>query len=577
MVWLLVAVPIASAQDSDADRSYNRFVQLLQQTDPTDQSNSTDPPDQNDPSDATDRTDLDAAADPEVIPAPRGIPADSASGDESGAAPAEKLTLADVIASLYRAYPEILQARQEIERTRGNQLSAFGAFDTYLDGFTINEPTGFYENYRHGIGTARRTWWGGYLSAGYRIGRGSFQPWYKERQTDEAGEFKVGVGQALLQGRAIDPYRVAVFQAALDRQAAGPIIQQAILQTAQEATLFYWQWVAAGALVQAQRELLELAEQRGKQFAEGFEAGKFAEIDVVLNRQLIAERRAKLLETEQKFQETSFKLSLYLRGDQGQPIVPGGQWLPAHFPEIEPPADRNFDADLAAALARRPEPRLLQLEIRRTQWERQLAYNDRLPRVDLIAEASQDMGPPASSSDDKGEFELVLGLEADVPIQRRKARGKIIATTAKIAQTTQKLRLQRDKIAAELQTAYNRLQLAAQIVRQSELSLIAAFDSLDRYRFGFQQGKVDLIVLNLLETKANETEIKLVEAQQEWFAALATMQLALGLDPLDQAMIIAELPESDRPGPGNLPEPEALDAEAFEADWQRREGAREEN
>jgi outer membrane protein TolC len=472
---------------------------------------------------------------------------ETANGDEAGL-----LTLADVIASLYRYYPEIARARGEIPRTGGELLGAWGAFDTKLGAFTINEPTGFYENYRHGIGAARDTWWGGYLSAGYRVGRGDFQPWYKERQTDEGGEFKFAYNQSLLQGRAIDANRVAIFQASLARQMAEPVIQQTLLQYSREASMVYWQWVAAGAVLEAQRELLELAETRGEQFRIGVEAGKFPEIDLILNQQLIAERRAKLLETEQKFRATALKLSLYLRNETGQPLIPGDDWLPDRFPVIEPPPI-DLQQELNAALLRRPEPRILQLEIQQNRWERQLACNNQLPRVDLISEASQDVGAPATSSNDKGEFELILGIQAEVPVQRRKARGKVQSTSAKIAQLSEKLRLQRDKIGAELLTEYNRLQLFAQIVEQADLSLRAAFDSLDRFRFAFEQGKVDLIYLNLLETKANETEIKLVEAQRDWFDALSALQTALGLDPLDQAMIVSELPASDRPGPGRLP------------------------
>ena len=149
---------------------------------------------------------------------------------------------------------------------------------------------------------------------------------------------------------------------------------------------------------------------------------------------------------------------------------------------------------------------------------------------------------------------MLVGVQGEVPIQRRKARGKIQSTSAKMAQIEQKLRLQRDKIGAELQTAYNALLLSVQAVEQAELALRAAVETLSRYRFGFERGKVDLIYINLLESKVNESEIKLVEAQRNWFVALAEMQAALGLDPLDQAMLISLLPDSTRPGPGNLPQ-----------------------
>ncbi len=476
----------------------------------------------------------------------------------------QPLSLADVIASLYRSYPDIARARQQPAVAAGELTSAYGAYDTKVGAYSLSEALGFYENYRNGLGVARQTWWGGYVAAGYRIGRGSFQPWYKERQTNQGGEFKAGFSQPLLQGRAIDPQRVAVFQASLDQQAAQPIVQRAILDTSREATSLYWQWVASGAVFEAQRELLELAEKRGEQFAAGVEAGKFAEIDLILNQQLIAERRANVIASEQKFRTNAFKLGLFLRDDAGRPLPPSDDWLPTQFPVIQPQPLSNLQDDLAAALTRRPEPQILQYELRQIQLDRRLACNDLLPRFDLVAEASQDVGAAVNDPDDKGPFQLVIGFQGEVPVQRRKARGKIQSTSAKMVQVNEKIRLVQNKIATELQTAHARLMLSSQIVDQSEVSLRAAVETLDRYRFAFSKGKIDLIYLNLIETKANETEIKLVEAQRSWFDALSELQIALGLDPLDQAMTVSSLPPSDMPGPGNLPavgqaEPNDLD------------------
>lgn len=478
------------------------------------------------------------------------------------------LTLADVIASLYRSYPEIAAARQQSRVAAGELTSAYGAYDTKAFAYSISEPMGFYKNYRNGLGVARQTWWGGYASAEYRIGRGLFQPWYKERQTNNGGELKLGLSQPLLQGRAIDPQRVAVFRASLAEQAAQPIVQLAILEISRDAAIVYWQWIAAGAVLQAQRELLELAETRGKQFEAGVKAGKFAEIDLILNQQLIAERRAKLLETQRKFRATSFKLGVFLRDHTGQPLVPDDAWLPRRFPMIAPPPRSDFQADLAASLSRRPELRILQLERRQVELDRQLARNDMLPRLDVVSEMSQDVGAPANTPDNKGEFELIVGLRSEMPIRRRKARGKLQSTGAKITQLNEKIRITQDKIAAELRTAMNALVLSSQIVEQSEISLRAALDTLERYRFAFERGKIDLIYLNLLETKANETEIKLVEAQREWFAALAMMQAALGLDPLEKSMNVSSLAPSEVPGPGSLPKAQQRDPEALNRDWQ---------
>lgn len=453
------------------------------------------------------------------------------------------LTLSDVVASLYRSYPEIAAARQQQALANGQVIEAFGSFDTVLQAYSLNEPTGFYENYRHGLSVARRTWWGGYIGAGYKIGRGSFQPWYEERETEERGEFSVKASYQLLRGREIDPYRVAVFRASLERDAANPIFQQAILQVSREAAHLYWMWSAVGASVQAQRQLLDLAELRGRQYDIGVKAGKFSEIDQILNNQLIAERRAKLIETQQKFQALGFKLSLYLRTEDGTPMIPSQDWLPESFPVLQSPEVPLGEA-ISMAIARRPEPRLLQIELRQLSFDRRLARNDMLPTLHAISEVSQDVGRAASSSDDKGQLVMVLGLEGEVPIQRRKARGKLQQTNAKMAQVDQKLRLTRDKITAEVQEALNRLELSNDIAEQALISLRAAIETLTRYQFAFRSGKIDLIFLNLLEQKANETQIKLIEARQAWFLALSDLQFALGIDPLDQAMEVSTLPLS---------------------------------
>lgn len=466
-----------------------------------------------------------------------------------------KLTIADVVASVAQSFPLLEQSRQQAGVTAGESMSAIGFYDHKLRGSTLSDPTGVYRNYRNDIGVARQLWWGGYLSAGYRIGRGDFEPWYKERETDKGGEYKIGLNQPLLQGRAIDPARTALFQANLRQQAVAPENLRVLLSAALDATSIYWSWVASGSVLEAQRELLALAETRTRQMEELVAAGKNKAIDLIFNEQLVAERRLKVIESQQKFRESGFKLSLYLRDEAGQPLVPEDAWLPDQFPVIDPLPPGDFQSDVAAALRRRPELRTLALDMQQLTLDLRLARNQMLPQLDLISEGSQDAGAPASSANDKSRFELEVGLAGEVPIQRRKARGKIMSTQAKLAQVEQKLRYQRDKIGVELQTARNALDLAAQAVTQAEAALRSAVTSLDRYTYAFGQGQVDMVYLNLLESKTNEYEIKLIETQLNWFTALAAMQTALGLDPIEQSLRISSLPPSSAPTPNHLPPP----------------------
>jgi outer membrane protein TolC len=482
----------------------------------------------------------------------------------------ESLTLADVVASVYRSYPEILQARIGGDVATGELLSAYGSYDVRLQAASLSEPMGFYQTYRNNIGAIRQTWWGGYVSAGYRIGRGFFPSWYGNRETNGGGEFKLSLVQPLLQGYAIDPARVAVFQADLQRQQVVPDVQKTVLMISLDAVRNYWTWVASGKILEARMQLLELAERRGQQFEQMVESGAAPAVDVIFNRQLIAERRLSVLQTQQKFRESAFKLAVFLRDENGQMLMPADAWMPDQFPQIGELPEADFQTDLNNALARRPELQLLGLELRRIQLDLRLAQNQRLPQLDVIVEGSQDVGDPIDAKDSKGPFELLFGVQGEVPVQRRRARGKVQSSQAKLAQLNQEIRLQQDKIASELQTAFNALLLASEGVEQAEFGLRAAVDTLDRYLFAFEQGYVDLIYINLLESRVAESEIKLIETQQNWFEALGLMQAALGLDPIEQAMAVSSLPPgedrsirklmeeiSDR----ELPEPEQIQPE----------------
>ena len=450
----------------------------------------------------------------------------------------QKLQLSDVIASTYRAFPLLEIARLQSGVVAGQQVSALGAYDTKLEYFSLSQPVGFYETYRNGIGFARQLWWGGYASAGYKIGRGDFEPWYKERQTNAGGEFKVGLVQPLLQGRAIDPQRVELFQANLRRQAVAPEIQYQVLIASQDAARAFWQWVEAGNVLKAQDKLLDIAVKRGEQLERSLAVGAASNLDVSQNAQQIYERQFKVNDTRQKFRDAAFKLALFLRDEAGSPLLVPPQWLPEDFPEINPLPPGDFDKDFQNALAIRPELMLINLDLQSLRWDLTLARNQMLPNVDLTMQTTQNMGEATSDPNVKGPLQLEVGVIGGVPIQRRKSIGKAQSTEAKLNQVSQKLEFQRNKIELELRTARNALDIAQQNVKTSRELLKQANITLAIFKKANEAGEVDLFFLLNQEIKVNDSEVKLLEAERDFFTALAAMQASLGLDPLEQATLL---------------------------------------
>lgn len=445
------------------------------------------------------------------------------------------LQLSDVVASTYRAFPLLEIARLQAGVAGGQQLSAMGAYDLKLEYYSLNQPVGFYETYRNGIGVARQLWWGGYASAGYKIGRGKYEPWYKERETNGGGEFKIALVQPLLQGRAIDPSRVELFQSNLRRQAVGPEIQSQILIAGQDAARAFWSWVEIGNVLKSQERLLDIAIKRGEQLERNRAAKAASNLEVSLNAQQIYERVLKRNETRQKFRDSAIKLSLFLRDESGGPMLVPPEWLPSDFPEVGTVPPGDFEADFQAALSARPELALIELDRQSLRWDVTLARNQLLPNVDFALQTTQDVGAATSSINDKGDFQVEAGVTGGVPIQRRKATGKIQSTDAKLLQLSQKIEFQRNKIAIELQTARNALDISQQNVVAARELLKQANVTVDIFRRSVEAGRTDLFFLLTQEIKVNDSEIKLLEAEREFFAALAALQAALGLDPLEQA------------------------------------------
>ena len=439
------------------------------------------------------------------------------------------LQLGTVITSVYENYPLLQGALFSRNVALGEQIAASGEFDLKLKGASESGPTGYYQTYRNSIGMVQPLCNGGEVFAGYRIGRGDFQPWYQERQTDDGGEFKLGVNIPLLQNRNIDPRRAELWNAEYQRELVEPEIQAQVIQFVQEASHAYWQWVAAGESYRIAQNVLSLAEERTDRIRSQVEAGLIDPPQLTDNKRLVAERRAKLADARRKLDLSAAKLSLYLRNAQGEPTVPGVDQLPK-FPEPNAPPANSAATEIDFAWANRPEPKALGWQQKQLEIEYAQAENLTLPNLDAVVSGSQDVGEPTSAKRDKSQFELEAGLYLEVPIQRRKARGKMTALEGKLAQVSAKQQMVRDKIAVDVQNALFTLQAAYQQVEQTREAVRLAEDLATRERQNLDAGLSDLLKVTLREQYAVESAVKLVDAMLLYYWAAADLRAALGQD-----------------------------------------------
>ncbi|WP_417386015.1 TolC family protein [Gimesia sp.] len=456
---------------------------------------------------------------PEIPPLP----------DKNFAPNADGINLEDVINSVYQSYPLLEAALYSREVASGERLETLGEFDHKLKAGTENGPMGYYKTYRQHIGLIKPLYQGGEVFAGYRIGRGSFQPWYLERQTNEGGEFKAGFSVPLSRNRDIDARRAALWRSTYGVQAVEPDIQAQLISFVQEGAYAYWDWVAAGAKLVIADQILKLAEDRTDRIRSQVENGFLDPPELTDNLRLVAERSGKRALAERKLQQTAVKLSLYFRDANGTPVIPGPDMLPP-FPDLETVDAERVAFDAQLALEQRPEIYALDLLQRQLDIDHSEAQNDCLPSVDLVMAASQDVGYPTSPKNDKGPFELDALLLVEVPIERRKAQGKIQKVSGKISQLSAKRKLTEEKIVAEVEYAYAGLIGAYKQAQQAEQAVVYAEDLARRERRNFEEGLSDLLKVTLREQYAVESAEKAVDAKLLYFKERADYRAALAED-----------------------------------------------
>ena len=437
---------------------------------------------------------------------------------------ANSLALPQVINSVKDCYPEIEIAIGDIEQARGKIVSSWGEFDTTFDAYSISKPLSFYEQYRNGTGLTRPLYGGGEVYGGYRSGRGTFEPWYGERETDQAGEFKVGFSRPLLKDRDIDKRRAALIAAGFARDQVEANVETRLLQFERFATQAYWDWVASGQAVVIQQQLLKLAQTRVEQISLRIEQGDLAKIAEIDNDRFIAKRKNSLIKARRGLEKAAIKLSLFYRDANCSPIVADEQQLPLRFPQSAEIAYELVQNDIGIALQNRPELVELAAARREACIKLQYANNLLLPKLDVKGFAAKDIGNVTSSAGDKRPFELEIGVFAEVPIQRREGAGKIQTAQGKITQIDAKRRLVSDKIRAEIQDSASAVNAAYNQIQQSRENVRLNEQSLELGRLAFEEGDIDLLALNIYESSVADARLELLEAEFKYFSSLAIYQ-----------------------------------------------------
>ena len=332
----------------------------------------------------------------------------------------------------------------------------------------------------------------------------------------------------MLQDGSIDSRRAAVLRARLDKELADPAIRRQQLDFVRAGAVAYHGWLGAGLRLRVAEEILALARDRQDAIRRQIERGLSAPIVATENQQLVVSRELGVVRARRRFEAASLALSMFVRDTRDRPVVPGRERLPDGWPEPALPEPVPEDDSWRSASERRPEVRQLEMARERSQVDLRLARNALLPRLDAGAEASQGLGDEKYK--DKGEFELKLGLEFRMPLQRSQARGSVQEAQGRLEQWDRQLGFARDRVMAEISNAHQAWVAAFEQVERARLNaeLARALQEVERDRF--TQGASDLLALQIREQAAFQARMEELEAIEQYYVAKADLGTALATD-----------------------------------------------
>ncbi|MCS6858398.1 MAG: TolC family protein [Sandaracinaceae bacterium] len=450
------------------------------------------------------------------------------------------LRLRELIENIERYHPIMVAAEQRVLSAEGLRLSAEGAFDLILGARSFLSMGGYYEYGRLDIGWTQPTpVWGITLNGGWRIGRnlggGGIPEYYRYHETLDAGELRLGFTLPLWRDGAIDSRRASLWRAEHAVRAAQAERDARRLRLFLLGAEAYFRWVAAGLRYLVVRELLRIAEERDAQIAARARAGAIPLVEHLENRRVILERRQALISARRLLEQRAIALSLYYRGPDGSPRIPGPERLPR---DIElPMADpKDREADISMALERRPELQRFSAQRRALEVSMEFAQNQLAPRVDLSLLAAADLGGPGVSEPERAaDIQKRLGppnvdimLNIELPLFFREARGRVEQARADLAALDAEAELARDQIGIEVEDALSAIRAARENLAIAEESVRVARLVADAERARFEAGATSLLIVNLREAAAAAAEQLAIDARADLALALVGWIAATG-------------------------------------------------
>ncbi|MGB3193040.1 MAG: TolC family protein [Limnoraphis sp.] len=283
--------------------------------------------------------------------------------------------------------------------------------------------------------------------------------------------------QPLLRGGGIDLNQASIKIARIEETINLLDLKSILIDQITEAILAYRRLVQAQEQLKIEQNSLEIAQQQVETTQILIDAGRRARVDLVQVQTRVADQEINVLDAENNLQQQRLALLDILDIDQDLNIVALQEETPIDSISL------NIDIMQQLALENRPDYLKAKLDVERSNFELQVAENNRRWNIDLTTDASRELAPDIVED----RTEVRAGIELSKTLGDRNIEREFKRRQVDLVQAKNELDEEFQQITIEVQ---NRIREVDNNLRQVQLAQRAT--QLAEEQFSNEQEKIQL-------------------------------------------------------------------------------------
>lgn len=449
----------------------------------------------------------------------------------SGFAQSADSTLSqEIFLNLVRSFhPVARQAAIIVDRADANLTAARAGFDPVLS-VDADRKTFDGKYYYEHVNPELRipTWYGVEIAGGLERNLGDLL----NPELSRGRSTYLGVSVPIAKNLLMDKRRATLRQARILKDQSIWERRLAINDLLHEAAKSYWNWVQADQVQGLLANAVEVSRQRLRLVRSGHEQGDRPAIDTTEALTQLQAFQLALNEATLNLAKARLELSDFLWKTNDEPwylppgIRPDSLSMMASLSAGMTP---ELVGTLETALREHPKLKILDYKLRSLEVDRQLKFQDLLPKVDLKYNLlSKGYATPLHAGIEPFRNDFKFGLGVSMPMRLSQGRGQYREAGLKIRET----RLGQSQTVWEIENKI-RYQYAALI--QLREQWLQASDYVRNHEqlwrgeeLKFRLGESSLFLVNSRENKLLEAREKLVSVQAKYLSAFVSFQWSAG-------------------------------------------------